>query len=172
VILSHVRQAVLADLDELAAVFDQYRQFQGQPADLAACRAFLHQRFGHGDSVLFLATRGAQAVGMAQLYPSWSSTALARVFILNDLFVAAAGRRGGRCVRPAGRHRAACLVLRRLPRQPQRGAGQRAGARPVPCARLGEGQRVLHVPSAARQALMRPSRWALGRAGCQPQHPG
>jgi GNAT superfamily N-acetyltransferase len=90
-----VRQAVLADLDELAAVFDQYRQFQGQPADLPACRAFLHQRFDHGDSVVFLATLDGQAVGMAQLYPSWSSTALARVFILNDLFVAAAGRRTG-----------------------------------------------------------------------------
>jgi GNAT superfamily N-acetyltransferase len=90
-----VRQSVLADLDELAALFDQYRQFQGQHADLPACRAFLHQRFEHGDSVLFLATRGGQAVGMAQLYPSWSSTALARVFILNDLFVAATGRRAG-----------------------------------------------------------------------------
>lgn len=90
-----VRQAVLADLSEVAVVFDQYRQFQGKASDLAACRAFLHDRFDHGESVVFVATVDRQAVGMAQLYPSWSSTALARVFVLNDLFVTAAGRRAG-----------------------------------------------------------------------------
>lgn len=90
-----VRQAVLADLDALALLFDQYRQFQGKAADLPACRAFLHARFDHAESVVFVAERQGQAVGMAQLYPSFSSTALARVFILNDLFVCAAGRRGG-----------------------------------------------------------------------------
>jgi GNAT superfamily N-acetyltransferase len=90
-----IRQAVLADLDELAVVFDQYRQFQGRAPDLAACRAFLRERFDHGESVVFLASLDDEAVGMAQLYPSYSSTALARVFILNDLFVSAAGRRAG-----------------------------------------------------------------------------
>ncbi|WP_395352713.1 GNAT family N-acetyltransferase [Variovorax sp. UC122_21] len=35
------------------------------------------------------------AVGFAQLYPIFSSVSLTRVFILNDLFVAAAGRRKG-----------------------------------------------------------------------------
>lgn len=90
-----VRQAVLADLDEIAGLFDQYRQFQGKAADLPACRAFLHDRFNHAESALFLATLAGQAVGFAQLYPSFSSTALARVFILNDLFVAPAGRRTG-----------------------------------------------------------------------------
>lgn len=90
-----VRQAVLSDLDELAAVFDQYRQFQGKTSDVAACRAFLHERFDHGESVVFVAAVDRRAVGMAQLYPSYSSTALARVFVLNDLFVTAAGRRAG-----------------------------------------------------------------------------
>ena len=88
-----VRQAVLADLDQLALLFDQYRQFQGQPTDLAAARDFLRARFDHGESVIFLAWEGAQPVGFAQLYPSFSSVSLKRVFILNDLFVAEAGRR-------------------------------------------------------------------------------
>lgn len=90
-----VRQAVAADLDALAGLFDQYRQFQGQPADLPACRAFLHRRFDHGESVIFLATLHARPAGFAQLYPSFSSTALARVYILNDLYVAADARRSG-----------------------------------------------------------------------------
>ena len=49
------RQAVLADLDRIAPLFDAYRQFQGAPADLAAARAFLFERFGHGDSVELVA---------------------------------------------------------------------------------------------------------------------
>ena len=90
-----IRQAVLADLDDLTVVFDQYRQFQGKAPDAKACRAFLRERFDHGESVVFLALLDGRPVGMAQLYPSFSSTALARVFILNDLFVSEAGRRAG-----------------------------------------------------------------------------
>jgi GNAT superfamily N-acetyltransferase len=90
-----VRQAVPADLDAVSALFDQYRQFQGRPADLPACRAFLHARFEHGQSVIFLGEVQGRAAGFAQLYPSFSSTALARVFILNDLFVTPAARRSG-----------------------------------------------------------------------------
>jgi GNAT superfamily N-acetyltransferase len=90
-----VRQAVLADLDALTVLFDGYRQFQGKASDPAACRAFLRDRFDHAESVVFLAMLGVDALGFAQLYPSFSSTALARVYILNDLFVAEAGRRAG-----------------------------------------------------------------------------
>jgi GNAT superfamily N-acetyltransferase len=90
-----IRQAVLADLEPLAALFDQYRQFQGQAGDLPAARHFLRDRFEHGQSVVFMAWRGDQGLGFAQLFPSFSSVALKRVFILNDLFVAATARRLG-----------------------------------------------------------------------------
>jgi GNAT superfamily N-acetyltransferase len=90
-----VRQAVLADLDAVAGLFNQYRQFQGKASELSACRAFLHDRFNHAESIVFFATVDAQPVGFAQLYPSFSSTALARVFILNDLYVSESGRRRG-----------------------------------------------------------------------------
>lgn len=90
-----VRQAVVADLEALSSLFDDYRQFQGKSADLPACRAFLHDRFNHGESVVFLAHLATRPAGFAQLYPSFSSTALARVFILNDLFVAKTARRAG-----------------------------------------------------------------------------
>lgn len=94
-----VRQAVLADLDEAARLFDAFRQFQGQPADLAAARSFLAERFNHGESLVFLAWQGPAAVGFAQLYPSFSSVSLSRVFILNDLFVEAGARRTGTAAR-------------------------------------------------------------------------
>ena len=90
-----VRQAVLSDLEELALLFDQYRQFQGQGSDLAAARSFLRERFDNGQSVVFICHHGTVPVGFAQLYPSFSSVALSRVFVLNDLFVHESGRRKG-----------------------------------------------------------------------------
>ena len=90
-----VGQAVLADLEQLVVLFEAYRAFQGQPADLPAARAFLQARFDHGDGVAFVARDGSSPVGFAQLYPSHSSVSLARVFILNDLFVLASARRRG-----------------------------------------------------------------------------
>lgn len=90
-----VRQAVLTDLDELVRLFNLYREFQGQQSDLPAARAFLTARFKHGESVVFIAHDGGVAVGLAQLYPSYSSVGLARVFVLNDLFVVETARRKG-----------------------------------------------------------------------------
>lgn len=90
-----VRQAALPDLDAVAELFDQYRCFQGRPSDRAAARSFIRERFDHGESIVFIAHDGATPVGFAQLYPSFSSVSLARVFVLNDLFVAEAGRRQG-----------------------------------------------------------------------------
>lgn len=90
-----VRQAVLADLDFLVVLFDAYRQFYGQTSDLVGARTFLQARFEHGQSVVLLAESQGQAVGFTQLYPSFSSVSMARVFVLNDLFVAPTARRLG-----------------------------------------------------------------------------
>lgn len=90
-----VRQAVLSDLEALAPLFDSYRQFYGRVGDLPAATAFLSARFNHGESVLFIAQEGNKAVGFTQLYPSFSSVSLARIFVLNDLFVDEHARRKG-----------------------------------------------------------------------------
>jgi GNAT superfamily N-acetyltransferase len=90
-----VRQAVLDDLDSICHLFDQYRQFQGITSDIAAGRKFLGARMRNSESVVFVALLDQAPIGFAQLYPVFSSTALARVFILNDLFVGEQGRRYG-----------------------------------------------------------------------------
>lgn len=90
-----VRQASLADLEDIAALFNQYREFQGMGSDLHAAREFLRERFNHGESTIFLAFDEGCAVGFAQLYPIYSSVSLKRVFILNDLFVHESVRRRG-----------------------------------------------------------------------------
>lgn len=90
-----VRKAIASDLEELSVLFDQYRVFQGKQTDLPSARSFLQERFERLESIVFMAHEGSVPLGFAQLYPSFSSTALARVFILNDLFVHANGRRKG-----------------------------------------------------------------------------
>ncbi len=90
-----VREAGPADVEAAAALFDGYRQFYQFPSDIEACRAFLRERLAHGESRVFLAMEGARAVGFMQLYPSFSSLSLRRVWILYDLFVAPAARRRG-----------------------------------------------------------------------------
>jgi len=91
----NVRQAALADLDAVVPLFDGYRQFYGKSSDHAAARSFLLERFNHGESVVFIAECAETPVGFTQLYPSFSSASLARVFILNDLFVQEEARRSG-----------------------------------------------------------------------------
>src|SRR5579871_1746297 len=92
-----IRRASEADLRPAAELFDGYRQFYGQLADYALAEAFLRDRFANNDSVLFLATEppSGRGLGFVQLYPSFSSVATQRIWILNDLFVAPAARRGG-----------------------------------------------------------------------------
>ena len=83
-------------LDDLAPLFDGYRQFYGQRPDLAAARAFLGERIERDESVIYIAYADeGEAAGFTQLYPSFSSVSLKRLWILNDLFVRSAVRRGG-----------------------------------------------------------------------------
>ena len=90
-----IRQAVLADLDIITPLFDAYRQFYGKASDLNATKQFLHERFNHAESIIFLAYDEMLPVGFTQLYPSFSSVSMARVFTLNDLFVVPSHRRQG-----------------------------------------------------------------------------
>jgi ribosomal protein S18 acetylase RimI-like enzyme len=102
-----VRQAVLADLEALVPLFDAYRQFYGQASDLPGARAFLGERFARGESVMFVAEEGSDVLGFTQLYPTFSSVSMARMFVLNDLFVAPHGRRrdvGRRLLQAATEH--------------------------------------------------------------------
>ncbi|MEM6434933.1 MAG: GNAT family N-acetyltransferase [Cyanobacteria bacterium P01_D01_bin.115] len=88
-------RAQLEQLDAVARLFDDYRVFYGQPTDRAAAADFLRARLQQQDSVIFAAVAAAQVVGFTQLYPSFSSVSLQRIWILNDLYVAASDRRQG-----------------------------------------------------------------------------
>ena len=90
-----IQPATVHDLDLIVPLFDAYRAFYGRPSDLARARAFLAERFAHHESIIFVARDGSGAVGFTQLYPVFSSVSCTRKYLLNDLFVVPAARRGG-----------------------------------------------------------------------------
>lgn len=90
-----IRRATLDDLDRVAPLFDAYRQFYGQTADLARARDFLRERMERHQSVVILAELDGEILGFTQLYPMYSSVQTAPIFILNDLFVVERVRRCG-----------------------------------------------------------------------------
>ena len=84
------------ELDDLVPLFDAYRLFYGARSDPSSAREFLSERIERDEAVIFLAyAEPREAVGFTQLYPSFSSVSMRRLWILNDLFVRSAVRRGG-----------------------------------------------------------------------------
>lgn len=90
------RIAMQADLEVIASLFDAYRQFYAQAPDLALARSFIHDRLHNNESVILLASNGAQqVVGFCQLYPSFCSVEAKPIYVLYDLFVSPDARRSG-----------------------------------------------------------------------------
>ena len=90
-----IRLAEASDLDQLAELFDQYRQFYQCSPDLGAARAWLAENIEAGRSTIFAADSGSELLGFTQLYPALCSVDLVDYFVLYDLFVVEAARRQG-----------------------------------------------------------------------------
>ncbi|PNH88779.1 GNAT family N-acetyltransferase [Vibrio diazotrophicus] len=89
-------KAKLKDLDVISPLFDAYRVFYGQQSDLNVARDFISSRLKNDESVIYLALDSdSNGLGFVQLYPSFSSVSAARIWVLNDLFVADKARRKG-----------------------------------------------------------------------------
>ena len=67
-----IRLAEARDLDQLAELFDQYRQFYECPPDLGAAKNWLAENLERGRSTLFAADNGSQLLGFTQLYPRFA----------------------------------------------------------------------------------------------------
>ncbi|TDR20639.1 GNAT family N-acetyltransferase [Marinicella litoralis] len=91
----NVRKAQSKDLSQLSELFDGYRQFYHQPGDLVAARKFISDRLAKNESVIFVVEAKAQLLGFTQLFPSFSSVSMQRLWVLNDLFVAGHARKQG-----------------------------------------------------------------------------
>lgn len=81
------RKVQLADVQQLAELFDQYRIFYHKDSDIPAAEKFLTERIENRDSEIFVAENEGKLVGFVQLYPLFSSTRMKRYWLLNDLYV-------------------------------------------------------------------------------------
>jgi len=90
------RLAMLDDVDDIAPLFDSYRQFYEQLPDLARARGYLEERMRRNESVIYVAEdENGKLVGFTQLYPTFCSVRLAHTYVLYDLFVSKAARGAG-----------------------------------------------------------------------------
>jgi len=94
-----MKTVTLATVKEVAPLFNAYREFYGQPSDLEKAEQFLKERLKKEESIIFLAYLDAQPVGFVQLFPIFSSVAMKKAFLLNDLFVAEHARKQGVAMR-------------------------------------------------------------------------
>lgn len=91
-----IERADHADVDDVSPLFAAYREFYGKPdGDAERCGVFLDERLARSESIIFVARLDESVIGFAQLYPIFTSVGLARVWHLNDLFVAPGHRRAG-----------------------------------------------------------------------------
>lgn len=94
--MANIRQADISDLEPLAILFDQYRQFYEQISDIALAKNFIAQRLNKQDSVIFVAENHTQKlIGFCQIYPSFCSLIAAKIGVLHDLFVDSYARNTG-----------------------------------------------------------------------------
>jgi GNAT superfamily N-acetyltransferase len=84
---NEITTAAVSDLDSVAEMFDLYRQFYRQPADVVAAKNFLADRIHSGDSVIFISRQGNDTTGFVQCYPVFTSIGMKRLWLLNDLYV-------------------------------------------------------------------------------------
>lgn len=95
-----VIRAEMEHVPALVPLFEAYRVFYGQTSDPEQAEAFLNNRLARKESVIFAAVSGEaegerRLAGFVQLYPSFSSVTMQRLWILNDLFVGPEDRGGG-----------------------------------------------------------------------------
>ena len=83
-----ITEASIKDLQGIVTLFEAYRTFYSKKPDYNGSTLFLKDRLTNKDSVIYLAWNDSdELVGFTQLYPSFSSTRLQKMWILNDLYV-------------------------------------------------------------------------------------
>lgn len=94
-----IEAASLKDVPLIAPLFDAYRVFYQAPSDPDGAVRFLSERLERGESRIFFAFKdghsGRSVAGFTQLYPSFSSVSMKRIWILNDLYIDPVFRRMG-----------------------------------------------------------------------------
>ena len=89
-----ILRATEANIDQVAVLFDGYRQFYDCAPDLELAKNFIAERIKGDESIIFMA-QDTEAMGFVQMYPSFCSVDAFRILILYDLYVAERARGRG-----------------------------------------------------------------------------
>lgn len=90
-----IERADQTHLEEIARLFDLYRQFYECEPDLSLAKNFIGDRLEKEESIIFVASTGTKLHGFVQLYPSFCSVEAIKIFILYDLYVEKSARNTG-----------------------------------------------------------------------------
>jgi ribosomal protein S18 acetylase RimI-like enzyme len=93
-----IRKATLEDLEQLTHLFDQYVVFYKKPSNYEKHKAYLKERIENNEAIIYLAfdeSNPKAAIGFVLNYITFSSLALNKIIILNDLFVDSTTRKNG-----------------------------------------------------------------------------
>ena len=93
-----IRKATLQDLDQLTNLFDQYVVFYKNPSNIEKHKAYLKERIENNEATIYLAfdeKNPEKAIGFTLIYVTFSSLALNKILILNDLYVDSNIRKNG-----------------------------------------------------------------------------
>ncbi len=94
-----IKRISLAEKGWVIHLFNKYRMFYKQMADMALADKYITERIKNNESIIFVAidvVNGEQvSLGFTQLYPKYSSVSAAKNWILNDLYVESTHRKQG-----------------------------------------------------------------------------
>jgi len=93
-----IRKATIQDLDQLTNLFDQYAVFYKNPSNYEKHYAYLKERIENNEATVFVATdqeKEEKLIGFTLIYVTFSSLALNKILILNDIFVDSSARKKG-----------------------------------------------------------------------------
>lgn len=82
-----IQQTNINDIEDLEVIFSLYLKFYEVESIRDDNITFLKERVQNSESVIFTAKKDDEIVGFTQLFPTFSSASLKKVYILNDLFV-------------------------------------------------------------------------------------
>ncbi len=94
----------VGELHAVAELLTEYLAFYDRAHDHEEVLSFLQRRQERSESLVFIAWHDdadqRSPIGVAQVYPTFSTLSLGEVWVLNDLFVSPAmrGRAVGRCL--------------------------------------------------------------------------
>jgi ribosomal protein S18 acetylase RimI-like enzyme len=93
-----IRKATITDLNQLTNLFDQYVVFYKKPSNLEKHYSYLKERLENNEATIFVSfdeVNQDKINGFALIYVTFSSLALNKILILNDLFVDSSIRKNG-----------------------------------------------------------------------------